>query len=91
MIRPLFVASLLVPLFIVSGDLYSEESLQQPTISILGNRGLPKTLYIAPWKKLGSPLEGGELDSALDEGPDVVEREVLRRELQLYHQGFSID
>jgi hypothetical protein len=78
-------------LLLLSVAVKGEESLQQDTISIMGNRGLPKTLFIAPWKRLGSPLEPGELKSTLDEPPEAIDRDVFRRELELHHKGFSID
>ena len=50
---------------------------------IIGNRELPKVLYIVPWKK---PLPGDPAArapaSVLDEAFAPVDRDVLRRELQ---------
>ena len=49
---------------------------------IVGNRELPKVLYIVPWKK--PPVAGLSLrpaGSVLDEPPAVIDREVLRRQL----------
>ena len=85
------IAALSVPLLLLAADLRSQESLQQDPISIMGNRGLPKTLFIAPWKRLGSPLQAGELTRTLDREPGTIERNVFRRELDLYRKGFNID
>jgi hypothetical protein len=68
-----------------------QQTLEQDTLAIRGNRALPKTLYIGPWKRLGSPLEGGEWRSLLDDELDPVERDIFRRELELRRQGFSLD
>jgi hypothetical protein len=67
------------------------EQLEQETISIKGNQGLPKTLYIAPWKRVGAPLQSGDLEGDIKIETDPVERDMFQRELQLQRQGYSID
>ena len=74
-----------------SSSLYGEEQLEQDKISIRGNQTLPKTMYIAPWKRLGEPLEGEELESNVPKKLDPVERELFRRELKLHREGYSLD
>lgn len=68
-----------------------EEQLEQETISIKGNQGLPKTLYIAPWKRVGAPLESDELDGEVGETTEPVERDLFQHELELQRQGYSTD
>ena len=68
-----------------------EEQLEQETISIKGNQGLPKTLYIAPWKRVGAPLESDGLDGDVGEESEPVERDMFQRELELQRQGYSVD
>ena len=68
-----------------------EDQLEQETISIKGNQGLPKTLYIAPWKRVGAPLDSDELDGDVGEETDPLERDIFQRELELQRQGYSID
>jgi hypothetical protein len=68
-----------------------EEQLEQETISIKGNQGLPKTLYIAPWKRVGAPLESDKLDGDVGEETEPVERDLFQNELELQRQGYSID
>ena len=68
-----------------------EEQLEQETISIKGNQGLPKTLYIAPWKRVGAPLEGDVIDGDVGEETEPLERDIFQRELELQRQGYSID
>jgi hypothetical protein len=50
---------------------------------IIGNRELPKVLYIVPWKK---PLQGEltrrPLGSVLDEALAPVDRDVFRRQVR---------
>ena len=49
---------------------------------IIGNRELPKVLYIVPWKKpLPGDLAGRPTASVLDEVLAPVDRDVFRREL----------
>ncbi|MFV1973200.1 MAG: hypothetical protein ACC648_05710, partial [Thiohalobacterales bacterium] len=75
---------LVIPLLLAAPRLHGEEQLEQETISIQGNKGLPKTLYIAPWKRVGSPLEGEELEGKFREETDPVEPDLLQRELELH-------
>ena len=68
-----------------------QEQLEQETISIKGNQGLPKTLYIAPWKRVGAPLESEGLEGDIGEETEPVERDMFQRELELQRQGYSVD
>ena len=68
-----------------------EQQLQQETISIKGNQGLPKTRYIAPWKRVGGPLESDHLEGDVGEESRPVERDIFQRELELQRQGYSFD
>jgi len=50
---------------------------------IIGNRELPKVLYIVPWKKpTPGELSGRPLVSVLDEALAPVDRDVFRRQVQ---------
>jgi hypothetical protein len=69
----------------------AEEQLEQETISIKGSQGLPKTLYIAPWKRVGAPLDSDELEGDIREETQPVERDIFQRELELQRQGYSVD
>ena len=49
---------------------------------IIGNRELPKVLYIVPWKKpLPGDLAGRPLQSVIDEALAPVDRDVFRRQV----------
>lgn len=49
---------------------------------IIGNRELPKVLYIVPWKKpLPGTLDGRPVHSVLDEALAPIDRDVLRRQI----------
>ncbi|TMH09822.1 MAG: hypothetical protein E6H58_16770 [Betaproteobacteria bacterium] len=50
---------------------------------IIGNRELPKVLYIVPWKKpLPGELSGRPVVSVLDEALAPVDRDVFRRQVK---------
>jgi hypothetical protein len=50
---------------------------------IIGNRELPKVLYIVPWKKpLPAELSNRPLASVLDEALAPVDRDVFRRQVR---------
>ena len=83
---PLLVATLLWV-----SNACGQEPLEQDTISIKGNQGLPKTLYIAPWKRVGAPLESDELEGDIREETEPVERDIFQRELELQRQGYSVE
>ena len=49
---------------------------------IIGNRELPKVLYIVPWKKpVPGELSGRPMASVLDEALAPVDRDVFRRQV----------
>jgi hypothetical protein len=88
---PLPAWLLILPVLMSATSLQGEESLEQAPISVKGSRGLPETLYIAPWKRLGNPLDGGELDGGIGRETDPVQRDQLQWELELYNEGYSVD
>jgi len=50
---------------------------------IIGNRELPKVLYIVPWKKpMPGDLSGRPLVSVMDEALAPVDRDVFRRQVR---------
>jgi hypothetical protein len=60
-----------------------EEVVEMSGISIIGNRELPKTLFIVPWKNSEVGVET-ELSNTLNEGMQPLDREVFERELDYY-------
>jgi hypothetical protein len=51
--------------------------------NIIGNRELPKVLYIVPWKKpAAGDLSGPPAESVLDEVLAPVDRDVFRRQVR---------
>jgi hypothetical protein len=50
---------------------------------IIGNRELPKVLYIVPWKKpVPGDLSGRPVASVLDEALAAIDRDVFRRQVR---------
>lgn len=50
---------------------------------IIGNRELPKVIYIVPWKKpMPGDLSSRPLESILDEALGPVDRDVFRRQVR---------
>ena len=78
-------------LLLTAPRLQGQEQLEQETISIKGNQALPKTLYIAPWKRVGAPLQSDTLEGDIGEETQPVERDLFQRELELLRQGYSIE
>ena len=69
-----------------------QQQLQQDPILIKSNQGLPNTLFIAPWKKVrGKVPDGTPLESSVEQKIEPVDRDVLRRELDLYEKGYSVE
>jgi hypothetical protein len=67
------------------------QELEQDPIVIKGERGLPKTLYIAPWKQVGEPLEADPLQYLWEPEAQPLERDTFLKELELRQKGYSVD
>ena len=65
--------------------------LEQDTLIIRGDQTAPRTMYIAPWKRVGEPLPSNPLELELGGEPIPVERDLFIRTLQLQRQGFSVE
>ena len=64
---------------------FAQDRAEIDRTQIIGNRELPKVLYIVPWKKpLPGELAGRPLAGVLDEVLAPIDRDVFRRQVQ-YH------
>ncbi len=64
------------------GYAHAQDRADIDRTQIIGNRELPKVLYIVPWKKpLPGTLHGRPVQSVLDEALAPVDREVFRRQV----------
>lgn len=66
----------------------SGEVVEMSGISIIGNRELPKTLFIVPWKNSEVGVDT-DLTNTLNEGMQPVDQEVFLRELEYYKSSFE--
>lgn len=67
---------------VACGHAHAQDRADIDRTQIIGNRELPKVLYIVPWKKpLPGTLHGRPVQSVLDEALAPVDREVFRRQV----------
>jgi hypothetical protein len=72
---------------LVAGSAFAQDRADIDRTQIIGNRELPKVLYIVPWKKpLPGALAGRPLQSVLDEALAPVDRDVFRRQVSYHGQ-----
>ena len=72
----------LLSLAALTSPVLSQDRADIDRTQIIGNRELPKVLYIVPWKKpLPGTLSGRPVQSVLDEALSPVDREVFRRQV----------
>ena len=65
-----------------AGGAFAQDRADIDRTQIIGNRELPKVLYIVPWKKpLPGQLSGRPVQSVLDEALSPVDRAVFRRQV----------
>ena len=68
---------------LLSGTAQAQDRADIDRTQIIGNRELPKVLYIVPWKKpLAGDLSNRPLESVLDEVMAPVDRDVFRRQMR---------
>ena len=61
----------------------ADDKANMENTKIIGNRELPKVLYIVPWKKpVPGELPGRPLKSVLDETMEPLDREVFQRQVK---------
>ena len=77
-----FVGAGLAALMLVA-PVFAQDRADIDKTQIIGNRELPKVLYIVPWKKpLPGDLSGRPVVSVLDESLAPIDRDVFRRQIQ---------
>lgn len=75
----------------LSVSAWSQDRADIDKTQIIGNRELPKVLYIVPWKKpIQGELAGRPPASVLDEALAPVDRDVFRRQVQYDRQISSV-
>ena len=68
----------------------AEQRLQMDGTAIIGNKELPKVLYIVPWKA-SEPvaLETPGISSVLDEDFKPVDRSAFKRQVKYYNELYE--
>jgi hypothetical protein len=80
---PTLTAGLLLAALMLAGTAVAQDRAEVAPTQIIGNKELPKVLYIVPWKKpQPDALVGKPLVSVMDEVMAPVDRDVFRRQLQ---------
>ena len=74
-------------LLAIAASAFAQDRADIDRTQIIGNRELPKVLYIVPWKKpLPGDLAGRPLVSVLDEALAPVDRDVFCRQVNYHAQ-----
>src|SRR4051812_27612826 len=76
----------------LSSTAWSQDRADIDKTQIIGNRELPKVLYIVPWKKpVPGELAGRPPESVLDEALAPIDRDVFRRQVRYDGQMQSLN
>jgi hypothetical protein len=76
-------ATMLAACLLAAGGVAAQDRAEIDRTQIIGNRELPKVLYIVPWKKPSpADLSSRPLESVLDEALAPVDRDVFRRQVR---------
>jgi len=80
-------ALLFAALLLAAAGTMAQDRADIDRTQIIGNRELPKVLYIVPWKKPPpGGLAGRPVASVLDEALAPIDRDVFRRQMQYESQ-----
>ena len=75
--------------FIFSLPLFAVDRIELEGISIIGNKELPKMLYIVPWKTSELPdMNAPPIESLIDEALAPIDRDSFKRKIN-YYQIYS--
>jgi hypothetical protein len=73
--------------FAISGTAQAQEKLQMDGTSIIGNKELPKVLYIVPWKSVERfDIKSPPITSIMDQKLAPIERAAFKRKIH-YHDA----
>ncbi len=77
------LAGVAVAALVTAPGAWAQDRADIDRTQIIGNRELPKVLYIVPWKKpLPGDLAGRPGGGLLDEALAPIDRDVFRRQIQ---------
>jgi hypothetical protein len=65
----------------------AEDQIELQGATVVGNRELPKVLYIVPWKKANADnLMGNPVANLVGDSLAPIDRDVFRREVEYYER-----
>lgn len=77
---------------LLGGVVQAGEQLELDGMAVIGNRELPKALFIVPWKDPQAALAPDRpVNSLIDEALRPVDPDVFRRKLQYFDTVHTID
>jgi len=80
---------ILLTFFSFNLPLFAADRIELESISIIGNKELPKMLYIVPWKTSELPeMNAPPIESLIDEALAPVDRDNFKRKIR-YYQIYS--
>jgi hypothetical protein len=75
--------TLLIAALVMTAPALAEDKAEIDKTRIVGNKELPKVLYIVPWKKpMPDDLSSRPMASVLDEALAPIDRDVFRRQVR---------
>ncbi|MCW8901032.1 MAG: hypothetical protein OQK75_14270 [Gammaproteobacteria bacterium] len=87
--KNIFQFLMVITLMIFNGPLSAEDRIELEGMSIIGNKELPKMLYIVPWKNSELPdMNAPPIESLIDEALAPVDRDNFKRRIR-YFQIYS--
>ena len=80
----LLITSMCISIFF-SLSSHAEDRIHLKGTSIIGNKELPKMLYIVPWKNAELPdMNAPPIESLIDEALSPVDRDSFKRKIRYY-------
>ena len=85
--QPLLMLAPMLALLLSAGASQAQDRADIDRTQVIGNRELPKVLYIVPWKKPPpGDLSGKPVNSVLDDLMSPLDRDVFRRHVNYDQQ-----
>lgn len=89
-IKTTLLMTILLSTVFLSLSSFAEDRIELEGTSIIGNKELPKMLYIVPWKSAELPdMNTPPIESLIDEALSPVDRDSFKRKIR-YYQIYSV-
>ena len=87
--KNVFQLLMAITILAFSWSISAEDRIELEGMSIIGNKELPKMLYIVPWKNSELPdMNAPPIESLIDEALAPVDRDNFKRKIR-YYQIYS--